>query len=68
MFLKICDFTQTELDYLQVVCNFTKDENTLFELRAKGKSLEDCAEIMNVSVPTVKRISQRVNKKVEKEI
>lgn len=58
----------SEADYLQAVCNFTKDENTLFELRLKDISLEDCAERMNISVPTVKRISHRVNKKIEKEI
>ena len=68
MFLKICDFTQTELDYLQVVCNFTDEENTLFLLRSKDIPLEECAERMNISVPTVKRISQRVKKKIEREV
>ena len=58
----------SEADYLQAVCNFTKEENTLFELRLQDIPLEECAERMNISVPTVKRISQRVNKKVEKEI
>ena len=67
MFLKICDYTQTELDYLQVVCNFTDEENTLFLLRSKDIPLEECAERMNISVPTVKRISQRVKKKIERE-
>lgn len=66
--MKICDFTQSEADYLQIVCGFTKDENTLFELRRQEKSLEDCAEIMNLSVPTAKRISQRVNDKIRREI
>ena len=67
MLLKICDFTQTEADYLQAVCNFTKDENTLFELRLQDIPMEECAERMNVSVPTVKRISQRVKRKIERE-
>lgn len=66
--MQIRDLTMSEADYLQAVCNFTKDENTLFELRLKDISLEDCAERMNISVPTVKRISHRVNKKIEKEI
>ena len=51
----------SEADYLQAVCNFTKDENTLFELRLQDISLEEC-------VPTVKRISQRVNAKISREI
>lgn len=66
--MQIRDFTQSEADYLQAVCNFTKDENTLFELRLQDVPLEECAERMNISVPTVKRISQRVNAKINREI
>lgn len=66
--MQIRDLTMSEADYLQAVCNFTKEENTLFELRLQDIPLEECAERMNISVPTVKRISQRVNKKIEKEI
>lgn len=66
--MKICDLTMSEADYLQAVCNFTKDENILFELRLQDISLEECAERMNISVPTAKRISQRVNAKIKKEI
>ena len=66
--MQIRDLTLSEADYLQAVCNFTKDENILFELRLQDVPLEECAERMNISVPTVKRISQRVNKKIEKEI
>ena len=66
--MQIRDLTMSEADYLQAVCNFTKDENTLFELRLQDVPLEECAERMNISLPTVKRISQRVNKKIEKEI
>lgn len=58
----------SEADYLQAVCNFTKEENTLFELRLQDIPLEECAERMNISVPTVKRISQRVNAKISREI
>jgi Mn-dependent DtxR family transcriptional regulator len=65
--LQIRDFTKSEADYLQTVCNFTKDENTLFELRLQDVPLEDCAERMNISVPTVKRISQRVNSNILRE-
>ena len=65
--MQIRDFTKSEADYLQTVCNFTKDENTLFELRLQDIPLEECAERMNISVPTVKRISQRVNSKILRE-
>lgn len=66
--MQIRDLTMSEADYLQAVCNFTKEENTLFELRLHDIPLEECAERMNISVPTVKRISQRVNAKVSREI
>lgn len=66
--MQIRDLTMSEADYLQAVCNFTKDENILFELRLQDIPLEECAERMNISVPTVKRISQRVNKKIEREM
>ena len=65
--MQIRDLTLPEADYLEAVCNFTKDEQTLFELRLKDIPLEECAEIMNISVPTVKRISQRVNAKIIRE-
>ena len=66
--MQIRDLTMSEADYLQAVCNFTKEENTLFELRLQDIPLEECAERMNISVPTVKRISQRVNSKISREI
>ena len=33
--MQIRDFTQTEADYLETVCNFTPDENRLFHLRLR---------------------------------
>ena len=66
--MQIRDFTQSEADYLQAVCNFTKDENILFELRLQDVPLEECAERMNICVPTVKRVSRRLNAKINKEI
>lgn len=64
--MKIYDFTTYELDYYRASCNFTTEQGTLFELRAKGVPLEECAEIMNVSVSTIKRISRKVNNKIIK--
>lgn len=66
--MQIRDLTRSEADYLQAVCNFTADENTLFELRLEEIPLEECAERMNISLPTAKRLHDRVKKKIEKEI
>ena len=64
--MKIYDFTVPELNYFRDYCNFTEDERVLFEYRAKNILLETCAEIMNVSLSTAKRISKRVNSKIIK--
>ena len=66
--MQIRDLTRSEADYLQVVCNFTNDENTLFELRLSDLSLEECAECMNRSVDSVKQLSRKVNAKIDREI
>lgn len=62
--MKVYDFTVPELNYFRTYCNFTEDESTLFEYRAKGVPLEQCAELMNVSVSTIKRLSRKVNNKI----
>ena len=66
--MQISGFTQTEADYLEAVCNFTPEETRLFQLRLKDKSLEECAEIMNRSIDSVKQLSQKVNAKIKREI
>jgi DNA-binding CsgD family transcriptional regulator len=66
--MQIRDFTQTEADYLELRCNFTKEENTLFQLRLKDVSLEECAERMNRSIDSVKQLSRKVNDKIKREI
>lgn len=65
--MQIRDFTQTEADYLEAVCNFTQEESTLFHLRLRDVSLEDCAEKMNRSIDSIKSISRRVNAKIARE-
>lgn len=64
--MKICDFTNPELRFLVDNCNFTDDELVLFNLRARNTPLEKSAEIMNLSVSSVKRISQHINWKIER--
>lgn len=64
----ISELTMSEADYLQAVCNFTPDENELFELRLQGLTLDECAERMNRSLDSVKQISRKANKKIKKEI
>ncbi len=62
--LKVPDFTSSEIEYLIHNCNFTSQEKQLFLLRNDEHSLEECAEMMNVSVSTVYRINKRMKKKI----
>lgn len=64
--MKICSFTRKEIEYLRKECNFTPTEMELFDLRSMDVPLELCAEKMNVSLSTVKRISRRINTKIIK--
>ena len=64
--MKICDFVNSELEHIRSEANFTKDERLLFELRAEDIPLEQCAEIMNLSVSAVKQKSQKVNSKIKR--
>lgn len=64
--MKICDFVNSELERIRSGANFTKDELFLFELRAEDIPLEQCAEIMNLSISAVKAKSQKINRKIER--
>lgn len=58
------DFTQPEIDYLVEKCNFVGNEKELFLLRATGSTLEEIAEVLNLSYDYTKKVSQKVNKKI----
>lgn len=62
----IADFTVPELNYFRENCNFVGLEVRVFELRSQGIPLEEIAEILNMSVDGVKKISRKVNKKIIK--
>ena len=65
--MKVSNFTKRELYHFLAFCNFTPDEEQLFQLRSIGKTLEECAELMNVSDSTAKRIQKRMARKIETE-
>ena len=62
----ISDFTRGELDFLRNSCNFVSNETGVFELRSQGLSLEEIAEVLNLSVDGVKKVSRKVNKKINR--
>lgn len=66
MQIKVCNFTQSEIEVFLQRANFTPDEETLFLLRSKDFTLEQVAEKMNVSSKTAYRINKRVKQKIVK--
>ena len=66
--MKIRDFTEPELQRFRDLCNFTQDELTYFNLRAKDKSNIQIAIQMNVSEPQVSKLAKRVKIKIMKVI
>lgn len=64
----ICDFTKPELDYFRANCNFVNAEIDVFELRARGKTLEEIADELSISLDYIRKISVKVNKKILKVI
>lgn len=64
--MKIPNFTKPELEYIVNQANFTKREEELLWLRNNEHSLEECAEIMDYSIATIKRINNDVKRKILK--
>ena len=62
--MKICNFTQTELDLFREECNFTDIESKCFELKAKDHSDVQLAMELNVSESTVAVTMRRVRSKI----
>lgn len=64
--LKICDFVKWELDMFREQCNFTEEELTYFNLKAKNKSNVEVAMDMHISEPKVSILARKVRKKIFK--
>ena len=64
--MKIRDFTVPELNRFRELCNFTDEEMTYFNLRAKDKSNVEIAMKMNVSEPQVSKLAKRVKDKMKR--
>lgn len=64
--IKVVNFTQKEIDLFLRECNFSPQERELFLLRSNDKTLEESAEIMNVSSKTAYRINRKLKQKIVK--
>ena len=62
--MKIPNFTKHELEYNIDHANFTEREEELLWLRNNEHSLEECAEIMDYSIATIKRLNKNIKNKI----
>ena len=64
--MQIYDFVEKELAYFRAECNFSEDELTYFNLRAKHYSNLQIAIEMNVSEGKVSKLAKSVKTKILK--
>ena len=62
--LKICRFTEPELEVFRRLCNFTPAEMQYFNLRAKDKSNIEISMMMHISESTVYSLAREVKRKI----
>lgn len=62
----ISDFTRPEIEYFLDNCNFTDVEQEFFMLRAKGITLDEISEIMNIIRRTCDTYSKKIKRKIIK--
>lgn len=64
--MQLYDMVEWELDKFRQECNFTEDEMTYFNLKAKGKSNVQMAQIMHVSESKVSDLARKVKSKMKR--
>ena len=64
--MQVYDFVEWELQMFREQCNFTPDELTYFNLRAKHKSNVEISLAMNVSESQVSKLAKKVKTKMLK--
>lgn len=64
----IPDFTKPEIEYIVHNANFKTEEKMLFNMRNNEHSIEECSEMLNVSVSTTLRINKKMMNKIMKVI
>jgi len=60
----IARFTKPQLDHFRENCNFTAVERKVFDLRSTATPLESIAEQLGYSIDGIKKVSRRVNEKI----
>lgn len=64
--MKLSKLTKPELGEIKEYANFTEDEDMIFDLLSKGKSIAEIANKMSVCERTVNRRILSIKEKVRK--
>lgn len=64
--MRLSELTKPELEKIRKNANFTKDEETVFEMVSRGKTIVEIADKINVSERTVDRHIAKVKLKIKK--
>lgn len=60
------EFTEPECEWSRKVCNFTPEEEAVFNLRVKDHSRVEIADRLGMSISTVDRRIRRIKRKIHK--
>ena len=58
------EFTESEIEFFRLRCNFTADERAVFDLRVRGASLVAIALTLHMSESTVQRRIRAIKRKI----
>lgn len=64
--MEIYDFTEPELEFFRLQCNFTPEEREYFELRSKDRKNYQIAMDMCVSESKVYSLARKVKSKMKR--
>ena len=64
--MRLSELTKPELDRIRENANFTEDEETVFDMVSRGKTIVEIADRINVSERTVDRHIAKVKLKIKK--
>lgn len=60
------DLTVPEADRLRALCNFSDEEQQVFDLRIRDKSVVEISMALHLSVASTKRRLQSITRKINK--
>ena len=64
--MKFSELTKPELDFILKYANFTEEEEDIFKLLSRGKSIIEIAEHIMICERTVNRKVKKIKKKIGK--